>query len=97
VTVNNHNQPENPSLSFTLPDEFLEATAQRAAEILDRGREVDPWIGVLDAAEHLACPRSRIYSLVSARRIPFHKDGSRLLFRKTELDEWVEAGGARCP
>jgi excisionase family DNA binding protein len=37
------------------------------------------------AAEFLACPRSRIYALVSARRLPHHHDGSRLLFDRREL------------
>jgi excisionase family DNA binding protein len=55
------------------------------------------WIGVDQAARHLACPKSRLYSLVSARRIPFNKDGSRVLFRRNELDEWVRAGGATRP
>jgi len=55
------------------------------------------WLDVGAAAEHLACPRSRIYALVSARRIPHHKDGSRLLFRREELDEWVRLGGGRRP
>jgi excisionase family DNA binding protein len=49
------------------------------------------------AAANLACPTSRIYALVSARRIPHHRDGSRLLFRRAELDEWVARGGARRP
>jgi excisionase family DNA binding protein len=39
------------------------------------------------AAEFLACPRSRIYALVSARRLPHHHDGSRLLFDRRELRE----------
>jgi excisionase family DNA binding protein len=56
-----------------------------------------PWLDVEGAAKHLACPRSRIYALVSARRIPHHKDGSRLLFRREELDEWVRMGGGRRP
>jgi excisionase family DNA binding protein len=49
------------------------------------------------ASEFLACPSSRVYSLVSARRIPHHRDGSRLLFRRSELDEWVQRGGAKRP
>jgi excisionase family DNA binding protein len=55
------------------------------------------WLDVEGAAEYLACPKSRIYALVSARRIPHHRDGSRLLFNSRELDDWVRAGGAKRP
>lgn len=40
---------------------------------------------------------SRIYALVSANRLPHYKDGSRLLFDRTELRRYVENGGARRP
>jgi excisionase family DNA binding protein len=86
-------------LSIALPAELVELVAERAAAILraEATVDVEPWLGVGEAAAHLACPTSRIYALVSARRIPHHRDGSRLLFRRSELDEWVERGGARRP
>jgi excisionase family DNA binding protein len=59
--------------------------------------ERSTWLDVTAAAQHLACPKSRIYALVSARRIPFHKDGTRTLFDRGELDNWVRAGGANRP
>ena len=51
--------------------------------------EPETWIDVKAAADHLACKPQRIYDLVHADRIPHHKDGSRLLFRRSELDEWL--------
>lgn len=97
--MNSHNETENATrfLRFELPDDLLEVVAARAAELIDSQPDTEGWIGVTDAAAHLACPPSRIYALVSARRIPFHKDGSRLLFRRTELDDWVRQGGAVRP
>jgi excisionase family DNA binding protein len=88
-------------VSFALPPEFVEAVAQRAADLLaDRmSPPVEPWIGVDEAAEHLACPVSRIYRLVSlakgrqANPVPYCKDGQRLLFRRSELDAWAGRGG----
>jgi excisionase family DNA binding protein len=98
LSNNNHDQSTNGAyLRFEMPEDLLEIVARRAAELVDRQQETEPWIGVTDAAEHLACPTSRIYALVSARRIPFHKDGSRLLFKRSELDEWVRQGGAVRP
>lgn len=55
--------------------------------------EPEPFIGVPEAAEHIACKRRRIYDLVEADRLPHHRDGSRLLFRRSELDAWVSSDG----
>ena len=78
-----------------VPPELIETVAQRAAEILKDQLSHDEWMDVGEAADYLRCPRSRIYALTSAGRIPHHRDGARLLFRKSELDAWVEHGGAR--
>ncbi len=80
---------------------LVEQVARRAAEMIVREHQpapgAEPWLDVQGAAEHIRCPKSRIYALVSAGRIPYHKDGSRLLFRSSELDAYVLAGGARRP
>jgi excisionase family DNA binding protein len=90
-------------VALTLAPAFIEAVAARAAELLAAqvGQSPEPWIGVDEAALHLCCPRSRIYRLVSRSRdsrrsnpLPFEKDGSRLLFRRSDLDAWVARGGA---
>jgi excisionase family DNA binding protein len=79
----------------------IEEIADRVADVLaergDRDRHDDGWLDVKAAAAHLSCPASRIYALVSAGRIPVHRDGSRLLFRRSELDAYIAAGGARRP
>jgi excisionase family DNA binding protein len=84
-------------LTFTID---LEAIAERAAEIvterLDQNNR-DGFLDVAGAAEFLACKPDRIYALKSAGRIPFYKDGSRLLFDKAELREWVRNGGGKRP
>jgi excisionase family DNA binding protein len=89
------------ALFAEIDEDTLAALADRLAPIVAaRIRPTEPsmpWLDVVAAAQHLACPRSRIYALVSARRIPHHKDGSRLLFRREELDEWVRTGGGRRP
>jgi excisionase family DNA binding protein len=89
------------ALFAEIDEDTLAALADRLAPIVvARIRPTEPptpWLDVAAAAQHLACPRSRIYALVSARRIPHHKDGSRLLFRREELDEWVRTGGGRRP
>lgn len=89
------------ALLAELDDQALEALAEalapRLAPRLSGNGETTAWLGVTEAAEHLRCPKSRVYALVSARRIPFQKDGSRTLFQREELDEWVRQGGGRRP
>lgn len=90
---------QRDALTLALPDALVEAVAARAAELVAERLEAkpEPYIALEQAAAYLACPRSRIYSLVSAERIPVHRDGSRLLFRASELDTWLENGGGRRP
>jgi excisionase family DNA binding protein len=89
------------TVSLTLHDETLEQIARRVAAILSEqaspAAENDCFLDVAGAAEFLACPTSRIYALVSAKRIPHHRDGSRLLFDRGELREYIQNGGARRP
>ena len=90
-------------LALALSPDVLDEIAARAAALLANQSHspIEPWIGVDDAADHLCCPKSRIYRLASQSRggkqsnpIPFEKDGSRLLFRRSNLDAWVARGGA---
>ena len=45
-----------------------------------------------EAAEFLNLSKASIYRLVSARAIPFHKNGGKLYFLENELLEWVKSG-----
>lgn len=89
----------SPRAALPVPVELIELIAGRAAEMVTAGVAAgpEPWIGVDEAAEHIACNRSRIYALVSAGRIPHEHDGTRLLFRRSALDRWIEAGGGVRP
>jgi excisionase family DNA binding protein len=93
VVVNNLAQ----ALLDALDDQALDELAQRLASRLGAPAPVDALLSVGEAADYLRCPKSRLYSLVSAKRIPFVKDGSRTLFRRSALDCWLEAGGGRRP
>jgi excisionase family DNA binding protein len=85
--------------AVSFDDEFVNELADRIAERLSLASrtDVDGFLDVEGAAAFLACPTSRIYALVSARRIPHHRDGSRLLFDRAELRDYVSRGGARRP
>jgi excisionase family DNA binding protein len=83
------------NLELQVPDMFVQAIAERVADLLvDSLTETmssEPWIGVEHAAKHLACPASRIYDLVSQRRLTPRRDGRRLLFKRSHLDAAIEA------
>jgi len=85
-----------------IDDSLIERIALRAAELAqqrdgDRSAD-DGWLrGASKIAAYIDCSRSRVYALVSARRIPIHHDGSALIARRSELDRWLRAGGGRRP
>ena len=85
------------SVSLEFPPEFVEAVAQRPAEILAEQRRSDGFLDAAGAAEFLACPTSRIYQLSSLGRLPVRRDGSRLLFDRDDLRDYVRNGGAKRP
>ena len=83
-------------LTIELPDELLEATAERIAELVSErvpaAAEPSPWLDFDGAMAYLGFSRDRLYKLTAARAIPFRKkrDGQGLLFHRGELDRWLE-------
>lgn len=75
------------------------ATAEELADLVRRVEELErsrltrsePWRNVEQAADYLACPRSRIYDLVRLGKLRHAKEGARLVFRREWLDD-VPAG-----
>ena len=85
----------DPSLSLAIPDEFVEVVVQRVTQaVLANLPAGDGYLDVGGAAAFLACSKNRIYALTSSKRLPYYKDGSRLLFDRSELREYVRKGGA---
>jgi excisionase family DNA binding protein len=79
------------ALAAALVDQVTDAVEERLAN------RHEPYIGAREAAEYLSCGLPRIRALTSAGRIPVHRDGSRVLFRRSELDAWIENGGGIRP
>ena len=91
---------EAPVIRVELPvtDDLVAALAPAIADLLAERQAapaVDAWLTVDEAATYLRCNRSRIYALTSQGALPVHKDGSRSLFRRSELDQYIANGGAR--
>jgi excisionase family DNA binding protein len=74
-----------------LTDEQLAQIAERVARLL-AGRQAadDGYLNVEQAATYLACPKGRIYDLVQLRRLRPVRDGRRVLFRRSDLDAYLE-------
>lgn len=89
------------AIGLDIGDELVERIAHRAAELIAQragAPREDGWLrGADKIAAYIDAPRSRVYALASARRIPVHHDGSALIARRSELDQWLLRGGGRRP
>lgn len=56
-----------------------------------------PWLSAAQAAEHLACPISRVRKLTMTGELPVTRDGRRTLYRRDDLDAYLRNGGAVSP
>ncbi|MBW2321135.1 MAG: helix-turn-helix domain-containing protein [Deltaproteobacteria bacterium] len=54
----------------------------------------DRWLSVDEIAEYLGVKRDTIYKWVNRRKMPAHKVGRLLKFRKEEVDSWIKEGRA---
>ena len=71
-------------------DELADRLAPRLANRLGQSDDTKPWFNAEDAARYLACSRERLYDLVQLRRLEPRRDGRRLLFRRTDLDAYLD-------
>jgi excisionase family DNA binding protein len=82
-------------LSIAVPPELEERIAERAAEIvLERlGQIADngasPYLTIPEAAEFLRAKRHRVDDLLSSGRLTRHKEGSRTLVLRAELEAYM--------
>lgn len=49
-------------------------------------------LNLQEACDLLCISKPTIYGLTSRRKIPFHKRGKRLLFKRSELLDWISEG-----
>ncbi|MDP9417215.1 MAG: helix-turn-helix domain-containing protein [Actinomycetota bacterium] len=69
-------------------DQLAELLAPRLAERIAPAT-TSPWLDVDEAAAYLRCSRQRIYDLRHAGDLTPHRDGRRLLFRRDDLDAYL--------
>lgn len=54
----------------------------------------DRWLSVEEIAEHLGVSKDTVYTWTSRKSMPAHRVGRLWKFQKSEVDQWVKAGGA---
>jgi len=53
-------------------------------------------LNVDQAARFLGLKKGTVYNMISRKSLPYHKVGSRVLFRQAELEAWFESTFIPC-
>jgi excisionase family DNA binding protein len=79
-------------LAVELTADQIDVIAERVALMLaDRASSSMPtWLGTVAAATYLCCSPGRIHDLVALGKLTPRRDGRRLLFRRNDLDAYLE-------
>ena len=55
---------------------------------------VEPWVSVEQIAAHLGVTKDSVYRWIDKKGLPAHRMGRLWKFKISQVDAWVEAGGA---
>lgn len=81
-------------INLALPEEVIEAIAQRVAAILAEQAQsaIADWVTADVVAKHLGLSRVRVYELAAKEGMPHKRVGTRSMrFRLDEIDAWKAA------
>jgi len=54
----------------------------------------EPWVSVEDVAKHLGVAKDSVYRWIEKTGLPAHRVGRLWKFKISQVDEWIQAGGA---
>lgn len=54
----------------------------------------ETWSSVDDVARHLGIAKDTVYRWIESKGMPAHKVGRLWKFKLSQVDAWIEAGGA---
>lgn len=83
---------ENPYLVISQKLDKIQATLENLNNQSKGDLPENDLINVNYAAKILDTTKGTIYNLVHEKRIPYHKQGSKLYFFKSELLKWIKEG-----
>ena len=52
------------------------------------------WLSVGEISEHLGVSKDTVYTWIDRKSMPAHRLGRLWKFKRSEVDAWVESGGA---
>jgi excisionase family DNA binding protein len=52
------------------------------------------WLGIEEIAEHIGVAPVTIYRWLEKQKIPAHRVGKLWKFKASEVDQWIQGGGA---
>jgi len=83
-------------VQIELAEELVDELARRVAETLAKQPgPAEPWLDVNGAADYLAISPRAVREAARKSGLPVHRTPTgRLLFRPSELDQWVKSGEA---
>jgi excisionase family DNA binding protein len=55
---------------------------------------LETWVSVDEVAGHLGVAKDSVYRWIEKKGLPAHRVGRLWKFRLSEVDRWIEAGGA---
>lgn len=82
------------AVTLALTAEQLDVLADAVAERLAASQpapELDGWLNTRQAAAYMACTADRLHDLVARRVLSPRRDGRRLLFKRSDIDAYLEA------
>lgn len=88
-------------VSFEEMPQLVAALNEKIDRVLDELKERnqprsdtkgEPMIGIEEAARILNLAVSTVYKLTQQKRIPYYQPAKQLLFKNSELQEWLENG-----
>ncbi|MCZ7420582.1 helix-turn-helix domain-containing protein [Verrucosispora sp. WMMA2121] len=56
--------------------------------------EHEPWVSVEEVAQHLGVAKDTVYRWIESKSLPAHRVGRLWKFKLSQVDAWIEAGGA---
>jgi len=54
----------------------------------------EQWVAVTEVSHHLGVAKDTIYRWIETRGLPAHRVGRLWKFKLSEVDAWIERGGA---
>jgi excisionase family DNA binding protein len=84
------------SLAIPLPQQLVDEIARKVADLIsDQHAPAPDYLTPAEAADYLRCKPQRIYDLTSQGRLRARKDGSRSLFKRSDLDAYLAGEASR--